>query len=361
MKKITLGFSLLVASTFIFLSCGKKTPNVAPIADTEVQTAIDATFANFIITDIDMVASFVCEDDFHPKFYLPKAGYTPMAAARDESAKTLAVGYNGATRCADGHIRQGSIFLRYGLNTYFDSTPPPNTKYYRDFGFTVALSFSNYKVDGILIENVDPTRFLIIRNTRSSAKKPITDIGWTIEGKLKFTDSLSSTANMTWEGSLVKKIKNLPAAPTTPTTSQIWNNTATGNTAITWSATIVEYTGSFHGVTSYSVPYESKIYDATPLVRDFSCYPDKISAVNLTPTVTTVYEEFHPFISGVASFTTSKPTKIDSLPLYPREIYFDNTENSYGGISDPLSLPAQCDNKGAVQIKGIYYPIDFKK
>jgi len=361
MKKITLGFSLLVASTFIFLSCGKKTPNVAPIADTEVQTAIDATFANFIISDIDMICSFVCEDDFFPKFYLNKPGYTPMAASRDEPTKTLAIGYNAKTRCADGHIREGSIFIRYGLNSFWDATPPPNTKYYRDFGFAAAVSFSNYKVDGILIENVDPTRFFVIKNMRVDEKKPISDIGWTIDGKLQFTDSLSSKPILTWEGALVKKITNLPSAPTTATTQQIWKNTATENTAITWSATIVQYTGTFHGVTSYSVPYECKIYDATPLVRDFSCYPDKISGVNLTPTVTTVYEEFHPFISGVTSFTTSKPTKIDSLPLYPREIYFDNSENSYGGVNDPLSLPAQCDNKGAVQIKGVYYPIDFRK
>ena len=58
-------------------------------------------------------------------------------------------------------------------------------------------------------------------------------------------------------------------------------------------------------------------------------------------------------LNTITSFTTS--TK------YPREIYFDNTANAFGGTDNPLNLPSQCDNKAAVQIKGIYYPIDLKK
>jgi hypothetical protein len=56
-------------------------------------------------------------------------------------------------------------------------------------------------------------------------------------------------------------------------------------------------------------------------------------------------EEFHPFKDGVATFSTADK--------YPRQIYYGNE-----GTSD---LAAQCDNSGVVLIKGISYPIDFKK
>lgn len=364
MKKITFGLSILVASTFVFLSCKKPTPNVEPPADKEVQTAIDASFANFIVTDIDMICSFIGENDLFPKFYLQKAGYTNVATTRDPVSKTLAIGYNTKTRCVDGHIREGSIFMRYGLNSDWNPNPPPNTDYYRDFGFIGAITFSNYKVDGILVENVPGNTYFLVKNKRGNANKPIVDLAWTIEANLQFTDSNSTKPFMTWKGLLTKKIQNLASLPS-------WTNTAISNSNITWSVTTVEYTGSYSGVTSFSVPYSCKIYDATPLVRDFSCYPDKVAGAVLTNTpgtVSQIFEEFHPFVKGVTSFTTASKYSVDSLNLYPREIYFDNTGNTFGGSSgsgkDPaseFSLPGQCDNKGAVQIKGVYFPIDFRK
>jgi hypothetical protein len=86
------------------------------------------------------------------------------------------------------------------------------------------------------------------------------------------------------------------------------------------------------------------------LVRNFLCYPDKIGTVSLTPSgnnfsLTPRFEEFHPFVSGIASFTTGDK--------YPRQIYFGNE----GGTD----LPAQCDNTGEVLIKGIVYRVNFRK
>lgn len=345
MKKITYHFLFLMASTLFFLGCSKEA-NVEPVADKELQSSIDASFANYIVTDIDMICSFVAENNLYPKFYLPAPGSPTFVVNRDADVKQITISFN-KTKCVDGRLRDGTIFLRYAADPLFNPNPPPNTDYYRDFGFIGRVTLSNYKVDGWLVENSPGSTYFLIKNKRLDANRPIVNnISWTIEGNLQFTDSSSVVPKITWKGMLTKTLANMSD------TSVFKNEPKTVlSTAVKWPNAKVAYTGSFSGVTSYSVPYSYKIYDATPIGRDFKCFPDKVAGVVLTPTLTPYYEEFHPFVSGIASFTTAN--------LYPREIYFDNAENKYS--SGTLNLPAQCDNKGVVQIKGIYYPIDLKK
>ena len=363
MKKNIFCFTFLLASSFIFLSCSKE-PNVAPEADVELQSSIDASFANFIVTDIDMICSFIGENNLYPKFYTPVAGSPTFVVNRDPDAKQLSISFN-KTKCADGRVRDGSIIIKYAYDATVSNVNPPNTDYYRQFGFVGRVSLISYRVDGWLVKKKTGTTYdLIIRNKRPNADRPIVDkISWTIEGKLELTDSLNTLPSITWEG-LITKTLPLTADPKAENDYGFKQDSVFKNTpksfldvnSINWQKAKVYYTGSFTGVTSFSLPYSYKIYDATPVERNFTCYPDKVSGVTLTNTVGVVsasYEEFHPFVGGVASFTTS--TK------YPREIYFDNTANTFGGTDNPLNLPSQCDNKAAVQIKGIYYPIDLKK
>ena len=360
MKKNIFCFTFLLASSFIFLSCSKE-PNVAPEADVELQSSIDASFANFIVTDIDMICSFIGENNFYPKFYLPVAG-SPTFVVNVSVLGQISVSFN-KTKCADGRVRDGSIILVYKYDPTINPPNTLNTDYYRQFGFVGRVYFSSYKVDGWLVKNKAGTN-MVIKNKRPNADRPIVDkISWTIEGNLDFTDSLSTLPSITWEGLITKTLPLIsdPKAENDYGFKQdsVFKNapkTLTDIFPINWQKAKVYYTGSFTGVTSFSLPYSYKIYDATPVERNFTCYPDKVSGVTLTNTVGVVsasYEEFHPFVGGVASFTTS--TK------YPREIYFDNTANAFGGTDNPLNLPSQCDNKAAVQIKGIYYPIDLKK
>ncbi|MEI8137959.1 MAG: hypothetical protein WCH21_11590, partial [Bacteroidota bacterium] len=80
MKKITLGFSILVASAIFITSCNKKT-NPAPEADMEFDTTVDATYANTTVTDVDMICGFIGESVAVPKFVSALAGYpTPTVS-----------------------------------------------------------------------------------------------------------------------------------------------------------------------------------------------------------------------------------------------------------------------------------------
>ena len=97
MKKNIFCFTFLLASSFIFLSCSKE-PNVAPEADVELQSSIDASFANFIVTDIDMICSFIGENNLYPKFYTPVAGSPTFVVNRDPDAKQLSISFNKVSK-----------------------------------------------------------------------------------------------------------------------------------------------------------------------------------------------------------------------------------------------------------------------
>ena len=284
-----------------------------------------------------MICSFIGENNFYPKFYIPVAG-SPTFEVNVATPGQITVSFN-KTKCADGRVRDGSIMLVFGYDPFFNPGNIPNTKYYRQYGFVGRVSLISYKVDGWLVTKKVGTAYdLIIRNKRPNADRPIVDkISWTIEGKLEFTDTLNTLPSITWEGMIIKTLPLIsdPKAENDYGFKQdsVFKNApppALDINPINWQKAKVYYTGSFTGVTSFSLPYSYKIYDATPVERNFTCYPDKVSGVTLTNTVGVVsasYEEFHPFVGGVASFTTS--TK------YPREIYFDNTANAFGGTDNP--------------------------
>src|SRR5687768_4310137 len=103
MKKLTLGISLL-ASAVLFMGCPKKVPNVPPVADTETQSAVDASWATYVITDIDQICAFMGEDRLLEHFYTPIPGTSTIQPIRDEASKTLIMAFN-KTRCIDGRLR----------------------------------------------------------------------------------------------------------------------------------------------------------------------------------------------------------------------------------------------------------------
>jgi hypothetical protein len=112
------------------------------------------------------------------------------------------------------------------------------------------------------------------------------------------------------------------------------------------------YYGSMFGKTGGDKPYKMVVNQATPLVRDFMCTADPVASVSATGTGTVPFtytaEEHHPIIAGIASFTTGTTAE----DKYPRQIYFGN---------EASDQPQQCDYTGIVNIKGNYYPINFRK
>lgn len=325
-----------MASLAIFAAGCQKTPNVAPEPDKEFQSAVDLNFAKMVITDIDMVCSYVGENDLFPRFYLLEPGSNSAAPTVNRSLPNdyLFMSFNN-TKCIDGRLRSGTIAMNYAYTN-------PNAKYYRDYEFEGKVSLINYKVDGwdITLNNT----FFVTNLVPSPAYDPkSTKLSWRLNGDFSFVHRSDPSRNMRCNVNLVKTLANSTDPAVFPISKQA---------AINWSVAVVEYRGTMFGETSGNVPFTYKIEDNNPLVRDFSCYPDKVGGVGPAPAFKSWNTEFHPFGKGQGSLTTGD--------LYPRLIAYGNEQGEYGDLAkDPKALTYQCDNKGVVTIKGITYPIDF--
>lgn len=355
MKKLNLGIAATLVSVLVFFAC-KKDPNVPPTNDTEVQTSIDAVYATFLVSDVEMICSWIGEDasDGVQKFYVrdtlkPNSG-ADVIVIRNTFTNRVSINFNN-TLCRDGRVRDGSllIFFKEPIHAQYPMTG--NENYIRDYNYSGRITCEEYKVDDWLVDNTDIDSFdpnqtnypILIKNLRPNNSTPVAGkLKWSFQGSFKMKKNQDS---MAWKGTLTKTLENTADKNVFATNAQ---------SAINWSLATISYTGEAKGYTPGNVPFKMKFYDGDlSLKRNFLCYPDKVSGVSLTNTLSAHISEHHPFTSGVVSFTTGT--------AYPREIYFDNTQYSYGGEESPVALPVQCDNKAAVQIKGIFYPIDLKK
>jgi hypothetical protein len=303
--------------------------SVAPPADKELQSAIDASFAHFVLTDIDMICSFMAEDDLTPDFYMPAPGedISKITVVRNPLTYQCVVGYN-SVKCMDGKLRAGSIFL-------YNNNSNPNAKYYRNYEFKGKVVFQSYMVDGWKIQQ-HPGDSLRIYNLLSSPvlNPSTTKLSWMIEGSLQFLHPTDPSRNMTWSGKIIKTLAN---------TSDPLVYNAGGQQSINWSKAVVEYRGEVSGVTEGNREYTLQINDVKPMVRDFTCYPNAVSGIESVQPLKTWASEYHPFKSGIATFIPGN--------RYPRQVYYGNEGNP--------SLPAQCDNSGEILIKGNTYRVDF--
>ncbi len=353
MKKLNIGIFAALIAGMVVVAC-KKEPNVPPSNDTEVQTAIDATYATFLVSDVEMICSWIGEDasDGVQKFYIADSLRNTgggVVVIRNNLSNRISINFNN-TYCMDGRVRDGSLLLFFKEPDFAQYPMTGNENYIRDYNFTGRITCEEYKVDGWLIDNVnldspDPNQTdypILIKNLRPNNATPVAgDLKWSFQGSFKMKKNQDS---MAWKGTFTKTLDNTENTKVFATNAQ---------SAINWSLATISYVGDAKGYTPGNVPFQMKFYQNYPLTRDFSCFPDKVSGVSLTTSLTAQVSESHPFTSGVASFTTGT--------AYPREIYFDNTQYSYGGEESPVVLPVQCDNKATVQIKGIFYPIDLKK
>lgn len=334
MKKVQLGFSILAASALLVLGCNKK-DNIAPEPDTEFQSAVDVTWANMVITDIDQICAFVGENDLYPKFYMPAPNQSTIVVTRDTVAKYLFVSFND-TKCVDGRLRDGTIAMNY---TYGN----PNAKYYHDFEFVGNIQLINYKIDGWKIKQRN-TFFVRNKVTPVNWDTKTTKLSWNLNGDFDLIHPKDSTKNIHINVDYTKTLLGTSNPSIFPVSKQA---------AINWTMASVSYKGSSFGETAGKTPFTFAFIDkeATPVIRDFTCYPDKVVGVSVgtstgspAPVVFPRYEEYHPFIGGAANFTTST--------LYPRVIH-------YG--SEQSDVANQCDDEGVITIKGISYPVNFVK
>lgn len=364
MKRVTLGFSILTAVALFIAGCKKPKDNEVPEPDTEVQPALDATWATYVMTDVEMLCAFTAERNYYQHFYAPIPGAVggTMTVVNDTISKNIVMSFS-QTACLDGHLRNGTIIMQYGNFTaeerrdYIPKQSPNalgDATYARSYGFGGFLTFSAYSVDSVKIETPGNSKLVITSEVSpagyDASKVPLT---WRFRGTVNLTDTKlkDNMGDMTWTGDLIKTCTN------STNKDSVFKYTANhlNEGPIRWAAAKVTYHGRVVGTTPTNRPYTYVIPAETPLYRDFRCYPDKVGGVVVTTTPGVVQvraSELHPFISGVVSFSN---VSAEGKALYPRTINFGSEGNLVPDMTN-----AECDNVGDIYIKGISYRVNFR-
>ncbi len=358
MKKIIFGFGALAAITILTTGCPKKKPNVEPVPDKEFGTSVDAVYATALLTEVDdIVAHYSDGWNINTSKYF--VGTNTLQIAGNATTlpgptppPTFSLTYNPNVVCLDGKRRSGTIGIDWS------ATPGGNnTDFYREPGYVAKVTFNNFMVDGIAINNTGGTALKITNTTPLTFNKNTTPLTWKIDGSLYMAKGLDTT---TWIGTVDKTLTNstntliLGGTPQN-TTKILWslNSSSTITPTFTNSTlgAVVEYkfkaVGNIKKSTVSNVGYKIETSvngpDNNACVRQFYCSPDR-AVVSYTPslqTFTNVISEYHPFVAGVLTCTISTEDE-------PRTIDFK-------GLSDG------CDNSGVITIKNISYPVDFKR
>jgi hypothetical protein len=339
MKKFILGAAAIV-TVAIFVACDNKKSVAEPVQDTEFQSTKDVTFANATAIELAQIAAYMGEAQLTYSYLLTAPGSSGAITTTVLSATHYQVTYSLNPMCRDGKRRNGTVDL------YISSNPTNfNANAFRDPGFVGTMSLTNFSVDGWLINNVDPigNPFKVYNTTAFTYSPQNTNLKWTITGKLTMEHPTDDAKDISWDGNFEQTLANTNNAfvfPPTKLVPIVWSSTNTANCAK------LEYTGSSKGVTGASSAYTFSITEK-PLVRDFSCSPDKVLGVIQTtaaPGLIPVYSEWHPFIGGIASMTTALAKEKEARKID----YSTDGANS-------------CDNAGKVTIKGVDSPVDFPK
>jgi hypothetical protein len=338
MKKIKFGFYILASASILVVGCTKKA-SVAPEADKEFQSSVDASYATSLVTEIDDIVGYLGEGytNLNTPYFI-NVGGTGSIQYSTPSASVIAISYNGTVTCADGKKRSGTITLDNSA-----SSVPNAAKYYRDAGYVGKVILSNYVVDGWTVNNASS---LTITNVNANGYNPATTpLSWKLVGNLYFSYPVGSASadSITWKGTLTKTLTNSTNSLVLAPSKLLKINWITYTTTpaigrIVISSANITYAGTVTGVVSKTKAYTYTISDDNKLTRNFGCTPDNIFIVPTATSFSTSYSEWHPFTQGVVNYNLS------SLPE-PRVI-------DYG---------SGCDNSGNITIKGISYPIDFKK
>lgn len=337
MKKIATKFSAIVLMAVALTSCNKKT-NTPPEADKEVQSAIDASAAQMIATDIDMMVALASENASMTFYsHIAGSGSNTVTVFRDTTNKINTLTFNNA-KCADGKTRDGMITINYVGTT-------GATAYVRNPGHVANVSFTAYKVNNYIVK--DYSTFKVTNTTPAGYTRSLTPLTWKIEGDLAMADlNAVGVKDISWKGTLNKTLTNSTSFSVHPSASLpiVWTTT---NNAVKATAVngIVAYTGTITGVTdgnAVSAPAAGTSYtfaiDADkPMTRNFGCSPNYMPNYGDR-------SQHHPLVGGKVKFHTGAADKAD------RVLYFGDQENVMG-----------CDNSGIVIINGVSYNVDFKE
>jgi len=299
--KLTLALAgLMIASAAIVSSCKKKD---APAQDTDTSGASDNHLAESTSNDIVSMGSQASDNNTGSlsTYRLGSGqdqilGLSCASIARDTSHMTITVTFSGG-QCLDGRTRSGVIVYTY-------SNSINGAKHYRDPGFELDVTSSNYVVDGNAVTITNKT----IKNTTPVGFNPAsTNETWSISANITITKA--SGGSVTWTCSHTKTLLNTSTVYTGP------------NNAIDWPNAKIGITGGANGTRSNGETFSSNI--TRQLVRDFTCSPNGSGR--------------HPFIQGTFDYSPSgKATRTFDYGNGSCDL---NATVTINGVSHSITLP----------------------
>ncbi len=297
-SKIYLGLAItLLAGAVTFSSCRKKEKTDATPADTEQSTATDNNLAENTSNDIVAMGSQVCENGSLSMFKTEGNGIlsiSPCATiTANTSAKTYTVDFGTTGSCVgtDGRKRTGKLFFN------FSASSPSTAIYYRNPGFSMSVTSSNYVVDGNQVNVINKT----VKNTTPlsipAGPYPPYNLTWSVTAQISIVKA-NNGGTISWTCNRTKEL--LSSGDPLCYNGQ--------SSPINWTKAKVKLNGTATGVNAKGENFTATAKD---LVRDFTCTPD-----NTKP-------HRHPFISGTIEYTPgNRPTRF---------IDFGNGTCDFGG------------------------------
>lgn len=329
MKKIATKFSAIALMALALTSCNKKT-NTAPEPDQEFQSSIDASAANMIAADIDMMVAQSSEYS-NMQFYShgPGAGSNVVVVNRNDTLNKLITLEFYNAKGYDGKIRNGKIVVNFGTCSTGTATSAGQV-YVRNPNHMSVVTFINYSVNKYKLDNV--STFSVINTTPAGYTRTLTPLTWKLVGDLLIKDTTKSLTDndIQWKGTLNKTLVNSTSNTIHPNALLpiVWTTT---NTTLKSNAinAIVRYTGTITGFTNKADNYTYTIDDENPIERNFGCSPDYW-----------INKHHHPFVGGKVNFKTGDKSQ--------RWLYYGDKDGT-----------KYCDNSGIIYIDGISYNMDL--
>jgi hypothetical protein len=301
--KLTLALAgLMIASAAIVSSCSKKDTTTPTAKDTDASGASDSHLAESTSNDIVSMGSQASDNtsgslsNYRNGNQTQILGLSCATVTRDTVLKVITVTFNGSSPCLDGRTRSGTIVYTY-------SNSAVGAKHYRDPGFQLDVTSSNYVVDGNAVTITSKT----IKNTTPAGFIPTsTNETWSISATI--TVNKASGGSVTWTCNHVKTLLNTSTAYTNSSTPIDWPNARIG------------ITGSANGSRSTGETFSVNI--TNQLVRDFG---------------TCNINGRHPFIQGTFDYSPSgKATRTFDYGSGTCDLAATVTIN---GVSYPITLP----------------------
>jgi len=266
---------LFVTALLSFVSCKKKTEETEPTptetTDDEQSTANDNNIAENAASDIESIGGQASENSALTTY--KTSGETEIIGIDVAPCATVTIaggglktytvdfGTSGCTG-TDGRVRTGKLIFDYSSST-------SGATYYRNYGFKVNVTSSNYVVDGNQVNITNKT----IQNTTNLLGGNLT---WSITANINIVKA-NNGGTITWTCNRTKELTN--TSDTTCYRGQ--------NKSIVWSRAIVKLNGDAGGTNTKGEAYSAK---ATDLIRDFNCSPDATRPHR------------HPFVSGTIAY-----------------------------------------------------------